>query len=423
MAHQGGARVDDDSQVEQTELQTLARSSGTDLLEATTAIPRRMLEATTDISPKSPVVLTPPSPTPSTALPPIRLMCELVEQTPVPAVRSAGAKMTREMLEAPTEVTELQPAAASGASPVMPPGASLPRYEILRALGEGAFGRVVAARDTKLGRVVALKVLHDEHAKNEEVRQRFVQEAHAAGCIGHPGIVTVFDVGELEGTTTPFIAMELLVGESLQARIERTGPMPSARVREIGRQVASALASAHHAGVIHRDLKPDNLFVVADSAAIGGERIKILDFGLAKPQLIAASVKTRAGSVFGTPAYMSPEQFLSTRDTGHRSDIYSFGCILYHLVTGQPPFKGAMYELVKAHRSTPPPSLRAFVPDASASLDALIQRMLAKDPMERPHSMTEVEEALAVPEAPPRPEPAPEPARSRWSLRNLFGSR
>ena len=332
-----------------------------------------------------------------------------------------------------TEVASSPPAVSAAKAPRaprLPQHESQQRYQVLRALGEGAFGRVVVARDTKLGRAVALKLLHAEHARNEEVRQRFVQEAHAAGCIGHPGIVSVFDVGEieLEGTNTPFIAMELLGGESLQTRIEHAGPLSSARVKEIGIQIASALAAAHLAGVIHRDLKPENLFIVPDRAAIGGERIKVLDFGLAKPQLIAASIKTKAGSVFGTPAYMSPEQFVSTRDTDHRSDIYSFGCILFHLITGRPPFEGTMYELMKAHRSSAPPSLRSIVPDASAQLDALVQRMLAKDPAGRPCSMTEIDEALCAPEPrelepEPRCVPIRPPARGRWSLRSLFGSR
>jgi len=428
-------------------MQTIACGSGasSDLLDVIAppapASPGTMESHTVAVVKLPPAAGSPPqprSPTPSGALPPIRLT--YVEE-PVVGQRPTDS---RRMLNALTEVASSPPAVAA----VKPPRVAAlgsqakvtadtlheapHRYQILRTLGEGAFGRVVAARDTKLGRTVALKLLHAEHAKNEEVRQRFLQEAHAAGCIGHPGIVTVFDVGEIEieGTNTPFIAMELLGGESLQARIERTGPMSSARVQEIGAQVASALASAHRAGVIHRDLKPENLFVVPDRAAIGGERIKILDFGLAKPQLIAASVKTKAGSVFGTPAYMSPEQFVSTRDTDHRSDIYSFGCILFHLVAGRPPFEGAMFELLTAHRSAAPPSLRSIVPDASPQLDALIQRMLAKDPAARPRSMTEIDEALCAvekPEPEPTPEPTPEPkpeppARSRWSLRKLFGS-
>ena len=434
-----GAPVDSEldlTHMERTDMQTIACGSGAnsdllDVIAPPTASPKNMEShpvAVVKLPPGSPPQ--PRSPTPSGALPPIRLTYveEPVSQRPTDS---------RRMLNALTEVSSSPPAvAAVKPSRVAALGSQAKvtlheahRYQILRTLGEGAFGRVVAARDTKLGRVVALKLLHNEHAKNEEVRQRFLQEAHAAGCIGHPGIVTVFDVGEIEieGTSTPFIAMELLGGESLQARIERTGPMSSARVQEIGAQVASALASAHRAGVIHRDLKPENLFVVPDRAAIGGERIKILDFGLAKPQLIAASVKTKAGSVFGTPAYMSPEQFVSTRDTDHRSDIYSFGCILFHLVAGRPPFEGAMYELITAHRSVAPPSLRSIVPDASAQLDALIQRMLAKDPAARPRSMTEIDDALCAvekpePEPDPEPKPEPTPARSRWSLRSLFRS-
>ena len=421
---------DDDTDAERMDMQTIACGSNAnaDLLDVLVMTPRadhpKLVEDNTDLAPPPAAQETAPSkPSQTRNSFTARSLC-VVEKPKRPTD-------SRRMLNAMTEVASSPPAVSAVKPPRAPDNAkpeSRQRYQVLRTLGEGAFGRVVVARDTKLGRAVALKLLHAEHAKNEEVRQRFVQEAHAAGCIGHPGIVSVFDVGEieLEGTSTPFIAMELLGGESLQTRIEHAGPMSLARVREIGMQIASALAAAHLAGVIHRDLKPENLFVVRDRAAIGGERIKVLDFGLAKPQLIAASIKTKAGSVFGTPAYMSPEQFVSTRDTDHRSDIYSFGCILFHLITGRPPFEGTMYELVKAHRSTPAPSLRSIVPGASSKLDALVQRMLAKDPAARPSSMTEIDEALCALEQPdpePRAVPVPAQARGRWSLRSLFGSR
>ena len=162
------------------------------------------------------------------------------------------------------------------------------RYTLERLLGQGTFGRVYEARDSKLGRKVALKLLNPEQAQCPEIRQRFVQEAHVAACISHPGIVTVFDAGELDDRGTAYIAMELLAGESLHARLIRRGPMPSNKVREVGRQAASALEAAHHAGIIHRDLKPENIFLVPDPAALDGERVKVLDFGLAKPTLTAS---------------------------------------------------------------------------------------------------------------------------------------
>jgi serine/threonine protein kinase len=277
-------------------------------------------------------------------------------------------------------------------TPTMPP--TVGRYMLERLLGQGTFGRVFLARDGKLGRKLALKVLNPEQASCPEIRQRFVQEAHAAACIGHPGIVTVFDAGELDDRGTAFIAMELLAGESLHARLQRGGPMSSDKVREIGRQAASALEAAHQAGIIHRDLKPENIFLVPDPAATDGERVKVLDFGLAKPTL-SASVKTQAATVFGTPAYMSPEQCESTRDIDHRSDIYALGVVLFQLVTGRLLFDGTMRELILQHRGTPAPRVRSLVPGACAELDALIASMLAKDPARRPQTMAEVAHALS----------------------------
>ncbi len=267
------------------------------------------------------------------------------------------------------------------------------RYAIERLIGQGAFGRVFAARDTKLGRTVALKVLHARHAASSEIRQRFVQEAHAAACIAHPGIVTVFDAGELDDNGTAFIAMEMLAGESLHTRLSTGGTLSADTVRELGRQIASTLEAAHRAGVIHRDLKPENIFLVPDPAATHGERVKVLDFGLAKPTL-TASVKTHAATVFGTPAYMSPEQCESTRDIDHRSDIYALGCIMFQLLTGRAPFEGTMRELITQHRTVAPPSLRKLAPEIDPALEALINAMLAKEPAGRPQAMAEVERML-----------------------------
>ncbi|MBA2542492.1 MAG: serine/threonine protein kinase, partial [Deltaproteobacteria bacterium] len=297
------------------------------------------------------------------------------------------------------EPAELLPAPILRARmPSMPPAVG--RYTLERLLGQGTFGRVFEARDSKLGRKLALKLLNPEQARCPEIRQRFVQEAHAAACINHPGIVTVFDAGELDDRGTAYIAMELLAGESLHARLIRRGAMPSAKVREIGRQAAAALHAAHQAGVIHRDLKPENIFVVPDPAAADGERIKVLDFGLAKPTL-SASVKTQAATVFGTPAYMSPEQCESTRDIDHRSDIYALGCVLFQLVTGRLLFDGTMRELILQHRGTPAPSILTLVGNACPQLAALIASMLEKDPSKRPQTMAEVAQALSRPAGKP----------------------
>ncbi len=320
---------------------------------------------------------------PQPTLPPDEADYEAIEMLSPEPVRAVA-----ERRRPPTPPPSQPPARAATHPP------AIGRYTLERLLGQGTFGKVFEARDSKLGRKVALKVLNPEQAQFPEIRQRFVQEAHAAACISHPGIVTVFDAGELDDRGTAFIAMELLAGESLHARLIRRGPMSSDKVREIGRQAASALEAAHHAGIIHRDLKPENIFVVPDPAALDGERVKVLDFGLAKPTL-TASVKTQAATVFGTPAYMSPEQCESTRDIDHRSDIYALGCVLFQLVTGKLLFDGTMRELILQHRSTTPRSILELVPDACPELAALIRSMLAKDPAHRPQTMGDVVRALA----------------------------
>jgi len=274
------------------------------------------------------------------------------------------------------------------------PGVQIDRYELGELLGQGTFGRVFAARDRKLGRPVALKILHAEHACNLEMRQRFLQEAHAAACIAHPGIVTVFDAGETDSGTA-YIAMEMLAGESLHARVARAGRMTSAAAIEIGRQTAAALAAAHRAGVIHRDLKPENIFIVPDPAATTRERVKVLDFGLAKPTQ-TASVQTQAASMFGTPAFMSPEQCHAGGGIDHRSDIYSFGCILFQLVTGMPPFEGSLRDCIMGHQSVTPPRLSSLAADVDPALDALVAQMLAKAPSDRPQTMERIELALSA---------------------------
>jgi serine/threonine-protein kinase len=320
----------------------------------------------------------------------------------VTQVRDARAEQTRLQLDDPNATLPPDPeptqpgvsAARTTPRPVrIGPGTRFERYELDKLLGTGAFGRVFAARDTRLGRRVAIKILHPDQAEIPEIRQRFLQEAHAAACIAHPGIITVFDVGELAANGNAYIAMELLDGESLQARIQR-GPLSSGQTREIARQVASALDAAHRSGVIHRDLKPENIFLVPDPAAISRERAKVLDFGLAKPTQ-SASVKTRAAMVFGTPAYMSPEQCQSTGDIDHRSDIYALGCIVFEMLTGKPPFLGTLRELVGKHRNEPAPDLVKLVPGVDPTLASLVAWMLAKDPGARPASMGEIERALS----------------------------
>jgi len=268
------------------------------------------------------------------------------------------------------------------------------KYELRDKLGRGAFGVVYTARDPNLDRDVAIKVLRPTHLTNPTIVARFLQEARATARISHPGIVTIHDCGQVETSLglTAFIAMELLTGESLTARLLRSGGrFPADVAIEVVRQVASALEAAHRADVLHRDLKPDNIHLVPDPAMHNGERVKVLDFGLAK---LGHDGPTQLQNIFGTPRYMSPEQCRSTALVDHRSDIYSLGCILFELVTGQLPFNGDVREVIEQHQCTRPARAMTLAPEIPPVLDQLIDDMLAKDPMERPQTMGAVQRAL-----------------------------
>nr|HEX4314949.1 protein kinase [Kofleriaceae bacterium] len=269
-------------------------------------------------------------------------------------------------------------------------GMTLGRYILDRKLGEGTFGVVFAARDTNLDREVAIKVLHPDHVSNVQIRRRFLEEGKATARIDHPAIVTVFDGGFEAGCA--YLAMELLRGEPLTARLTRSGRLSPDAAMEVARQLAAALDAAHQAGVIHRDLKPDNIFLVPDPAAATGERVKVLDFGLAK--LGRTQEHTAAKLVFGTPRYMSPEQTRSAATVDARSDIYALGCILFELVCGVPPFDGDVLDVVRAHQQIRAPRAGAVVRGLPEQLDKLITTMLEKAPERRPQTMAAVLRAL-----------------------------
>jgi serine/threonine-protein kinase len=193
--------------------------------------------------------------------------------------------------------------------------------------------------------------------------------------------------------------MELLEGESLGGRIRRVGPLPIRDVIEFTFQTASALGAAHKKGIVHRDLKPDNLYVTQSPLDPGRELIKVLDFGIAKLQQtqIGDSVRTRTGTLMGTPIYMSPEQCRGTRTVDHRSDVYSLGVIVHEMLTGQPPFVSEGFgELINMHLNVAPPSSRALRPEVPLALDALVLKMLAKNPEDRFADMTALQGALSA---------------------------
>jgi serine/threonine-protein kinase len=276
---------------------------------------------------------------------------------------------------------------------VLAPGGQVGKYVLENKVGQGSFGMVYTAHDTQLDRRGAIKILNPSNQLNEDVLHRFLQEARASARIGHPGIVTVLDCGRVATSIgeSAYIVFELLQGESLGNRIARAGRLAPVTAVEIARQIAAALDAAHRAGVLHRDLKSENVHLVPDSAVYSGERVKILDFGLAK---LGTSQHTDLGTVFGTPRYMSPEQCRSAASVDQRSDIYSLGCILFELVTGRTPFVGELRQQVESHLQVIAPRASQLVPDVPPALDELIAQMLAKDPGARPQSMAELHAAL-----------------------------
>src|SRR5262245_61706859 len=228
--------------------------------------------------------------------------------------------------------------AAAGAALV--PGTRLGPYEVLAPLGAGGMGEVYRARDERLGREVAVKVLVHGASSDTDRLRRFEQEAKTAGALNHPNLITIHDTGQHEGQ--PYIVFELLEGGTLRQRLGH-GALPVARALDYAVQIAEGLAAAHDRGIVHRDLKPENLFVTRDG------RVKILDFGLAKlthqeegsqvTNLPTATAGTEPGVVLGTLGYMSPEQ-VRGRPADARSDIFSFGAILYEMLSGKRAFQG-----------------------------------------------------------------------------------
>ncbi|MCC6996181.1 MAG: serine/threonine protein kinase [Deltaproteobacteria bacterium] len=271
-------------------------------------------------------------------------------------------------------------------------------YRLLSKLGEGGMGVVYVGEHVELGQRVAVKLLLPELSQDQEIVQRFFNEARAATRIKHPGIVQVMDFGR-HASGAAYFAMELLEGEALSARIRRVRMLGVQQVAVLGRQACNALAAAHAQGIVHRDLKPDNLMLVPDPDVVGGERVKILDFGIAKlaAEAQGVSLKTKTGSVMGTPYYMSPEQCRGAGEVDWRSDIYSMGCILYEMACGTPPFRGEGFgEVVGQHQFVAPVPPRQMASHVTPQLEAIILRALAKQAGERQQSMQELGNELAA---------------------------
>lgn len=256
-------------------------------------------------------------------------------------------------------------------------------------------GSVWLAEHSVIGRRVAIKLLRAEVSHNPEAVGRFFNEARATTAISDPGIVQVFDFGT-HSDGSAYLIMELLEGESLEQRLRRQRVLPVPAAIRIARQLASSLGAAHARGIVHRDIKPENVYLVSDAEVPGGERTKILDFGIAKLTL-GGVLQTQEFTVMGTPAFMSPEQCRGAGHVDARSDVYSVGCVLFSLLAGRPPFwaEGAG-EIIAMHLREQPPSLSRFVPDLPNAVDVLVSRCLAKDRDQRPASGRDLASSLEV---------------------------
>ncbi|HEX4418912.1 MAG TPA: bifunctional serine/threonine-protein kinase/formylglycine-generating enzyme family protein [Kofleriaceae bacterium] len=274
-------------------------------------------------------------------------------------------------------------------------GETIGHFEITARLGRGGMGEVFVAEHTTIKTRVAIKILHAEVSTNTRQVQRFFNEAHAVARIQHAGIVKIFDVG-FHTNQRAYLIMEHLEGETLAARIERTGRLTPRATAELARQIANILGATHHAGIIHRDLKPENVFLVRDREHTSGERVKLLDFGIAKLSDSIASANPTTAGTMGTPAYMAPEQWSDSSRVDWRADAYSLGCILYKMAAGRPPFNSAsIAEACAKHLHETPQPIRSHTPDVPAGIDTLTLRLLAKDPAQRAPSIETIEHQLA----------------------------
>ena len=276
-------------------------------------------------------------------------------------------------------------------------GQRINNYEVRRLIGEGGMGAVYLAEHVVMGRKAAIKVLRRELSEDETLVARFMNEARAANAIGHPNIVDIVDVGRLPDGI-PYMMMEYLVGEDLSRRLARSGRLSVEQALPIAVQACSAIGAAHDKGIVHRDLKPENLFLVPDVTAPGRERVKVLDFGIAKlrKDFVGAAVKTRTGSLFGTPQYMSPEQCQGIAEgVDHRSDIYSFGIILYQMLCGSPPFVSpGIGEIMLMHVSRAPDPPSARCPDIPSWMEKVILCAMEKKAEHRFQTMAALVSAL-----------------------------
>jgi eukaryotic-like serine/threonine-protein kinase len=264
------------------------------------------------------------------------------------------------------------------------------KYEVLGRLGEGGMGAVYRARRVHIGDEVAVKVLHTKYVGDPTLVERFRREARAAAQLHHPNVVTIHDYGEARGAEGfAYIVMELVAGDSLRELLRREGRLPVARAASLMRDICAGVGAAHRREIVHRDLKPDNIIVLPPDDDHERERVKVVDFGIAKLRDMASdSTLTQAGSMVGTPFYMSPEQCRG-ESLDARADVYSLGALLYEMLAGTPPFNApTVTGVIAKHLTEAPPALPEAL-NVPAALQAAVARALAKDPAVRQRDATE----------------------------------
>lgn len=289
---------------------------------------------------------------------------------------------------------------------------SHPRYGFVREIGKGGLGVVHEVHDQLLDCRVAMKLCGASASTD-----RFLAEARMTKKIRHRNVISVFDLGVLEdsvgGSKVPFYIMELLVGRTLHDEIKARGPLPITEIVDWLRQLFGALDACHRAGLVHRDIKSENIFLSEDSTP---RRLVVIDFGIARH---GAGSGTAAAAIFGTPETMAPEQWASTTAVDQRADVYSSGIVAFELATERLPFTGNVAELMHAHREEPPPKVRVLRPELTAAFERLVDRMLAKDPAARPQSAAEVLELLEDPALIGVPRT---PSPRRWRRGTIFAA-
>jgi len=324
--------------------------------------------------------------------------------------------------------------AETGGTPIEPgvggvvalhPGQLVGNFRISAKIGQGGMGAVYAAVHRQIGRRAAVKVLHGPLAKTADYAGRFLNEARAVNTIRHPGLVEIFDFGQLPDGTL-YIIMEFLEGESLRAHERRCGPLAEAKAKALALQIAQALLAAHKNGIVHRDLKPENVMLIVDPVGEGAERVKVLDFGIAKvappsstpkpePDADGNEFATAVGTTMGTPKYMAPEQYGSAAKVDGKADVFALGVMLYEMVSGQVPFPKTSLSAF----AEPPRPLGEVQPSISPGLAALVSRMLSAKADRRP-TMAEVIAELTPPPTATGAQttltapPPPPPSRSVW---------